>query len=375
MRRIKAVIKWILRHLPAGNYIVLESVPDLSDNTKAVYEEMIRQGFHKKYRMFWWVNGPAEDLPKLPNTAYLRQDTWLHRFIFRWITCRAKCLISCNNALEVTFPFQKSFYLTHGTALKKLNNYYLPEGISYTLIASEAVKEVMVRELKGKADTFFALGYPRNDVLQSANTDLKALFGPEYQKIVVWYPTFRQHKGGHKTAAINALPILYDTEQAVRLNEVACKCGLLIVIKPHFAQDLSYIKDYNLSNIRFIDDRFFKIHKIDSYTFVGSCDALITDYSSIYFDYLLCDKPVAVIWEDIGDYRIKPGFAMDPEQCMAGAEKIYTIHDFEAFLRNVAEDNDPCAQERRRINLHFNYSADGKNSERVVAFIKEKAAL
>ena len=66
-----------------------------------------------------------------------------------------------------------------------------------------------------------------------------------------------------------------------------------------FRQDISYIQKYALSNICFIDDAFFRRNNITSYEFVGSCDALITDYSSIYFDYLLCGKPAAVIWEDI----------------------------------------------------------------------------
>lgn len=372
---IKAVLKWILRHLPAENYIVFESVPDLSDNSKAVYDEMIRQRIHCKYKIFWLVKGDTKNLPKLPNTRYLRDDTWLKRMQFNWITIRAKCLVCCNAFIEERMPYQKSFYLTHGTALKKLNNYYLPKGISYTLVASEAVKQVMARELRGNIETFYALGYPRNDALHTADADVRSIFGGGYRKIVVWYPTFRQHKNGLQTAVSNGLPILHDTEQAILLNKVAQECNILIVIKPHFAQDLSYVKNHNLSNVRFIDDDFFKEIGVDSYTFVGSCDALITDYSSIYFDYLLCDKPVAVIWEDIDDYRINPGFAMDPDYYMAGAQKIYNLRDFTEFLQTLSNGEDPCRTERMMINNLVNYSIDGRNAERVVAFIKEKAAL
>lgn len=375
MRFLKAVIKWLLVHLPGRNFIVFESIPDLSDNSKAVYDEMIRQGLHQKYKFFWRVKGNPKELPALPNTIYLRESAKMDRLVFRWVTLRAKCLICCNDFLEEGAPFQKAFYLTHGTALKKLNNYYLPEGISYTLVASENVKEVMARELRGDIHTFFATGLPRNDVLQTADADISTLFGEGYDKVIVWYPTFRQHKNGLKTGASNALPILYDTEHAIQLNETAKNCNTLIVVKPHFAQDVGYIKNHALSNIRFIDDDFFKEHNIDSYTFVGSCDALITDYSSIYFDYLLCDKPVAVIWEDIEDYRVNPGFAMDPDYYMQGAEKIYTLKEFDEFLYRVSNNEDPLAQQRKQINRLVNYSSDGKNAERAVAFIKEKAAL
>lgn len=35
--------------LPLNNYIVLESIPVYSDNAKAVYEELLRREYNKKY--------------------------------------------------------------------------------------------------------------------------------------------------------------------------------------------------------------------------------------------------------------------------------------------------------------------------------------
>lgn len=375
MNMIKKGIKWILEMLPGGNYIVLESIPDLSDNTRAVFDEMLRRGLNKKYKFCWWVNGDKKNLPRFPNTCYFDLKSRWSRLLFWWITIRAKCLICCNNFLVPYFPSRKSFYLTHGTALKRLNTYTLPEGMSYTLVASEGVKEVMARELKGDIRTFYALGLPRNDSLQKAALNLHDYFDGDFQKVIVWYPTFRQHKNGLKTDARNALPVLHDTQTAAELNEAARKNRVLIVVKPHFAQDIRYISDYGMSNIRFIDDSFFAENGISSYEFVGSCDALITDYSSIYFDYLLCDKPVAVVWEDIEDYRKNPGFALDPDFYMKGAEKIYNLPDFVRFLSNVAEGKDSLSAQRAEINALVNYATDGQNTKRVVDFMIEKAHL
>ncbi len=375
IQKIKNMLKGLLDKLPGGNYIVFESIPACSDNTRAVFDEMQRRGLHEKYRMFWWVSDRKAELPSFPKTGYLDLNTWWSRLQFRWITNRAKCLICCNRFLTSSTSAHQSFYLTHGTALKKLNDYYLPEGITYTLIASEHVKEFMARELHADPETLKALGYPRNDVLQQPNRDLHCLFPGEYKKIVVWYPTYRQNKGEKKTDSKNALPVIHDAEKAVALNEAAKELGILLVVKPHFAQNLDYIKQYALSNIQFIDDGFFMKNTISSYEFVGSCDALITDYSSIYFDYLLCDKPVAVVWEDIEEYRKSPGFAMDPEFYMKGAHKIYTLPDFREFLSCLAEENDLYRQDRLEINALVNFAEDGKNSQRVVDFIMEKAKL
>lgn len=375
LKEIKNIIKWGLDTLPGGNYIVFESIPDLSDNTRAVFDEMLRRGLNKKYKFCWWVDSRTEKQPRFPNTFYIDQKTSWNRLVFCWVTLRARCMICCNKFLVPLLPSRKSFYLTHGTALKRLNDYVLPEKISYTLVAAEGVKEIMAKELKGDITTFYALGFPRNDVLQQAGRDLHTCLEGDFRKVIVWYPTYRQHKNGLKTGSRNALPVLHDTGKAMQLNEIAKENGVLIVVKPHFVQDVSYISDYGLSNIRFIDDVFFKEHQMSSYEFVGSCDALITDYSSIYFDYLLCNKPVAVVWEDIEDYRKNPGFAMDVDFYMQGAEKIYDLSDFAHFIRCVACGEDLYAAKRSRINALVNHSTDGKNAERVVDFIVRRANL
>lgn len=373
--KLKRAIKWIISILPGRKYIVFESKPDFSDNTRAVFNEMIIRGLDKKYKMYWWVSGRDKVMPEHPRTGYLHADSFWGLQRYRWVTLRAKALICCNLFLQEAHGNQKSFYLTHGTALKGLKNYCVPEGISYMLVASEHVRPTMARDFHMEQDSVFALGYPRNDVLTKPGRNLKKIIPGEYMKVIVWYPTFRQHKGGTKTGASNALPVLHDATTAVRLNEVAKENGVLLVVKPHFAQDLSYIKEYDLSNILFIDDSFFVKNKISSYEFVGSCDALITDYSSIFFDYLLCDKPVAVVWEDIEEYRQNPGFSMDPDVYMRGSHKIYTLEDFEKFLGSVSEGEDPYRDERKQLNSLMNYATDGKNSQRVVDFIIEKAKL
>lgn len=376
LRKILSAIKWMFNYLPGGNYIVFESEPDLSDNTKAVFDEMLRRGLNKKYKFIWWVRQVHEGLPEFPNTYYLDRATRKNDWLLTWVIFRAKCRICCNKFPTTSLKTKKTFYLTHGTALKSLRNYYnLPDRVQYVCVASEAVKEMMAWELRGNISDFYALGYPRNDILHAAKRDLHEMLEGEFQKVIVWYPTFRQHKNGMKTSAANALPVLHDAQAAIRLNEVAKENGVLIVVKPHFAQDISYISDHKLSNIRFIDDNFFAKNDITSYEFVGSCDAMITDYSSIYFDYLLCDKPVAVIWEDIEDYRKNPGFALDPEVYMKGAEKIYNLEEYAAFIRNVAEERDCLARERQEICSLVNYAADGKNAQRVTDFIIREANL
>ena len=69
------------------------------------------------------------------------------------------------------------------------------------------------------------LGYPRNDVLTLPPLDLHRLF-KDYKKIIVWYPTFRQTRGGEKYGADKALQILWNEQKACELNEYAKRMNL-----------------------------------------------------------------------------------------------------------------------------------------------------
>ena len=371
---MKRLLKWIVSLLPK-RYIVFESLPDLADNTKAVFDEMLRRGLNKKYRFIWYVNDKNVWDRRYPNTSYIDMKTPWHRIQYHWYRVCAKCFICCNRFLS-SEKKQSSFYLTHGTAIKSVRNYYnVPSSIDYLITAAEGTNEMMAYELNFDIKRIRALGFPRNDVLTDYRTDIKPLFAGDFQKIIVWYPTFRQHHNGFKTATSGALPILENLAQAEEVNAFAKERDVLLVIKPHFAQDVSYIKNYNLSNIQFIDDDFYKEHKLTSYQFIGNCDALITDYSSVYFDYLLCDKPIAVVWSDIEEYKRNPGFAIPLEHYLKGAEKIYTAEDFKLFIDDLARGEDRLKNERAEICKWANCARDGKNAERVTDFIISAAGL
>ena len=133
--------------------------------------------------------------------------------------------------------------------------------------------------------------------------------------------------------------------------------------------------DYNLSNIVFIDDSFYRKNSISSYEFLNGTDALLTDYSSVYFDYSLCDKPIGLIWEDIEEYKTRLGLINDYEKLTTGGVKIYNMKDLLHFVDDVVNDIDRLKEERRIIRDFSNYSNCGGNTKRVVDFIIKEAKL
>lgn len=375
MSFVRKFAKKLIELIPVSNIIMFESAPDLSDNTKAVFDEMLKRGMNEKYKLVWITkNVPDRSVTDIKNVSYiLSSDTKK----IKLTKARAKCLICCNDWLTTMRKGQKSFYLSHGTTIKNLKTYRneLIERIDYVLSAAEGVEGLCEREFGARKEQIFSLGFPRNDILTTANRDLSDLFETEFDKIIVWYPTYRQHSNGVVVSGGSSLPIIHDAKSAEELNEAAKEKKVLLVLKPHFAQDISYIKDMGLSNIKFIDDSFFVKNNIPSYEFVGSCDALITDYSSIYYDYTLCDKPIALIWEDYEEYKKVPGFAEGVEEFLVGGEKIYTLSELCAFVSDVAEGRDNLCEARRAVCNKTNHMQDGNSSQRVVDFIIEKAGL
>ncbi len=373
MSFLKNKIKHIMYLLSPKKSIVFESCPDLSDNSKAVFDEMIKRGLNKKYNLVWLLFDNNKDkYPKIRNVKYIQKGDKS----YSWYSSFAKCFICCNRFLVQNNSYQKSYFLTHGMYVKKPTSYYtMPEKMDYCFSSSEGLKEIQAKALNVPMDKMVCLGYPRNDILTKQPVDLHSIFGEEFSKIVVWYPTFRQHNSGMGTGSAHSVPVIWDENNAVQLNETAKENNVLVVLKPHFAQDTSKIKALNLENIKLIDDNFFIENKITSYEFIAACDALITDYSSVYFDYTLCDKPIGLVWEDYEDYEKNPGFALDMQYYMKGGVKIYNLRDFQEFLKDVSLGNDTLQKERHEIAEISNYSTDGKSSERVVDFIVNTAKL
>lgn len=366
--------------------IIFESKPEFTGNTKAVYDEMVRRGYERKYHLIWYIKDEKCAVIKNgiisvwdPKARTKIRDK-IRNYMFYY---RTKCIICENSFLTSSGPNrltygkdQVSFYLSHGTPIKSVKQYYTsPEGIDYCLSAAPELNKLMSDEFSIPLERVFAAGFPRTDVLLKPAKHLNQVLDTNYNKVIVWYPTYRQNTNKSINLSGSSLPLIHDEEKARQLNEMAMTNNTLIIIKPHFAQDISLIKKMELSNILFIDDDFFEEHNVTPYEFLAGSDALITDYSSVYFDYTLLDKPIAVIWEDIEEYKMFPGFAINLSDYLQGAEKIYEIKELCDFIVSVANGEDYLRKERREIRDRTNYSLDGRSSERTVDFIVEKASL
>ena len=368
---LKRIAKQMAKRLPVSNAIIFESAPDLSDNTKPVFDELIARGINEKYKFYWICFDQYEtEYPKYHNVKYISSRNKLKRY---FLQCTAKIVICCNRIIGLDRKNQTVYYLMHGSPIKDTSGYYTcPDYVDYMITAGPYMNQKSAAAMVIDESKCFPLGYPRNDALIDAHIDISVYFGT-YKKYIIWYPTVKQFSSGIDYG-IKPIEFLDNDESVMHLNEFAKEQDVLIIVKPHFAQ-IANIKITNLSNIKFIDDKFYKDNHIIPYEFIGSCDALLSDYSSVFYDFMLCTKPIGLVWTDVAEFKNNLGFVDYYEEVTVGCSKIYTFEELCEFIKSVADGKDELAVERERICQMVNTPRDKRNTERVVDFIIEKSNL
>lgn len=360
---------YFLVPIPLKKSICFESQPDFSDNTRYVFEELILRGYNKKYKMYWILNKPLNNsfVNKTENVEFIERKSLKGIYA---VAC-SKVLISCNSIFQKHSSRQKYIHLMHGSCIKDCSNHYqYPDNIDVVTDLSPYTIENDAKGFAFPKEKFVDIGFPRNDDLFKKR-DISKLFGT-FDKYVYWLPTYRQHNNVYAVHSDISMPILYNKKIAEKVNSFAREKNTLIIVKPHPSQDVSKLTEYKLSNLIFIDDAFLMSNRISNYELLGNCSALLTDYSSVYFDYLLCNKPIGLCWDDYKSYEENEGFAIDMKTAMAGGEKLYSCDDLCSFIMRLANSEDVLVKQRTQL-LHLVHThRDNHSTRRVVDYIEKK---
>ncbi|MGA3234343.1 CDP-glycerol glycerophosphotransferase family protein [Lactiplantibacillus pentosus] len=120
-------------------------------------------------------------------------------------------------------------------------------------------------------------------------------------------------------------------------------------------------------HIRFInEDKFEAIM-----TVLSQFDMLITDYSSIYIDYLLLNKPIIFLPYDISDYRSKRGFNFDYNAVTPGYHVSDSMVNLMRIIKKYIANPRTYQNDRLKVNQYFNEITD-HSSELIVRNLENK---
>jgi CDP-glycerol glycerophosphotransferase (TagB/SpsB family) len=197
-------------------------------------------------------------------------------------------------------------------------------------------------------------GYPRNDVLISdpgelgARTRQRLGIGPE-QRAVLYAPTWREYLGVR-----DSKPLYLDAERVT-----AQLPDTVVLIRGH----------YNSTGQREVFTDHPRILDVTRYPDIAdlylAADVLVTDYSSVMFDFALTDKPVVLLVPDFAQYRdVERGFYFDIESSAPGP----LVDSTEAVMATLTGGDDHSAA-RAEFRRRFCPFDDGKASARVVDWL------
>ena len=365
----------ITKKKPLKNLIVIEGHNDFDSNAGAFYDYLIDNHYNDKYKIVWLLkNKRPNNLPRNVKGYYLNKPSIMKNYYL----CTAKYILTCNDSIGSVRKEQKSIYLTHGpVSLKSFKGKAnIPNDVNYILMPSEYLKDIL-RDMYGisnsKTPKTEILGYPSHDLLYRDNNELKKIItNREFQKVILWMPTFRKLKSSKRNDSSTeqklGIPIIDDLDTYDKLNEKLHEKDALLIIKIHPMQDISTVKIGNKSNIIVLTGKSVKELNVDNYKLMSNVDALISDYSSAAYDFLHCDKPIGYTMDDLKSYKL--GLIVDNPDVLIGGPKIYNTNEFLNFIDSVLDNKDEYKDKRHQIfNNIFKYH-DGNSSERLAKFLK-----
>lgn len=269
---------------------------------------------------------------------------------------------------------QHVIQLWHGYALKTIGDdsslppaqrrgYYYSDILCY----NEIWKDKLAAAFGCEETQLHLWDNPRNDLLfqPMPSAAVKEMLGADYGQLILWLPTYRKSRKLHNLSDSSVdIPII-TPDNISAIDRCLADAKKVLVVKPHPLQnDLSKLI-HGCSNIFLLNNADIEKSGYEFYQFLAAADALITDYSSVYFDYLITDKPIGFAFDDFDEYKQKRGFLFDdPKQLMPGLI-IDTEEKFCEFLRNTGRYDEVYRQKRKDIRKIISRWTDSNNCKRV----------
>ncbi len=261
--------------------------------------------------------------------------------------------------------------------------------MDYMLALSSEMQSIQFQELGGHSvasiEQIIPLGFPANDLLfEKVDLFLNGFYPrhlnnskARFSKIIGWLPTYRQHRSVTQKISPNTfpfgIPLIHSEKELIDLNRLLSEKKILLAIQMHHAQAANFSK-FNFSNIILISQKIKYEMNISMLTLIQSFDAMITDYSAIYYEYLMLNRPIALSIDDIDEYSSKIGFCVNYFDWIKGVY-LKTPEDLIKFIDEISNCIDSAKTKREEAMRHIHNYIDNQSTQRVVNFLIEKAKL
>ncbi len=371
---LEKVMLFFTKNKPLQDKIVIESHNDFDCNGGAFYDYLIKNKYNEKYKIVWLVRKRVkEKLPKNVTYVYLKRPSIIkayHIVTYKFMTFDCEFANKYRNDQIVV-------YCNHGSMSLKnvIGKLFIPKETNYFLVPSKKYTPYLLNQFSLKKDDKrpISIGFPNHDsLLSNDNMELRKITDDNYDKVIIWMPTFRKLAGekridGNMNEEIG-VPLFNSLKEVESLNEFLKERKLLLIIKIHPKQDIKKLSLQDFTNIKILTGTITKELNIDIYKLLGNVDALISDYSSVTFDFLQVNKPIGYVFGDIKDYKLGM-MDNDIEKYTAG-KIINSVSDLYDFIIDVKDNKDIYYDKRLKLRNDIYEFHDTNSSERLAKLLK-----
>ena len=333
------------------------------DSPKAIYQQMILDPRFDSYRIVWAFKDPESF--NLVRGEKVRCDTLLY-----FITAlKARIWIS-NSTVErgLEFKGKHTFYFNtwHGTPIKKMgsdveghNKGFKGKGqwkVDYFTCQGKYEQDIFCRVFNGlNTENTHLIGLPRNDIYANYSKEYmrslrKKLGIPMDKRVILYAPTFREYDKSSNYEIKTTIPI--DIQNLKQ--ELGDK--YIFLFRAHYEVSRRWdIKGddfiYEMSNYPSLEDLMIV------------SDILISDYSSIFFDYSIMDKSMLAYCYDYDLYSVERGMYFDIRDWLPSAAHQEELLD---LIRTEKYDEQIAMTKRFRERFVTSYGSAVKQSLNVI---------
>lgn len=219
--------------------------------------------------------------------------------------------------------------------------------------------------LRGNPE-YMPLGLPRNDCLYSMDFTLASRkwlddeFGTQNKRVILYAPTWRGYK----------CQVPVTDNDIGSLDMTLRDAGHMLLYRPHYYESILPLDLLSgRSNIAVVDSH----RQPSSQLLLAACDMLMTDYSSIFVDYLLLNRPIVFYPFDCVEYQNYRGLVFDLyDKCDAPGPIISSLGEITEYMQSVQDGCDLYAEYRNSAANRYHDHLDDSSCERVWNLILQK---
>ncbi|PTI64652.1 CDP-glycerol glycerophosphotransferase family protein, partial [Staphylococcus succinus] len=377
--RQKKIQKNVFTRLPIQeNTVLYESFlgKNYSDSPKAIFKYLL-ENEPNKWKHIWVLNNQDivknEEEFKHKNVRIIKRFSWKY---FYYVTLSKYFVLNMRQPKWLYKKEEQVILSTwHGTPLKRLvfdmenvtsaNKNYKKDFYNqsrkwdYLIAANQYSQEIFESAFMYPTNQILTYGYPRNDILTNHSVEYKnevkeKLDLPKSKKVILYAPTWRDdefHSAGK-----------YKFKLQLDLQRMKEEFGndYVIILRMHY-----FISDnMDLTGFEGFAYDYSKYNDIND-LYIAS-DLLITDYSSVFFDYANLRKPILFFTYDIEKYQsMLRGFYIDVYNDLPGPLLLSNDALFNA-LNNIESVNDEYKQKYEKFYRTYCNLEDGNATKRVV---------